>query len=192
MNALKQMLQWPPTTSSVIGLGLIGAAVDYLLTGSLAQAMLIAGILKFVIPEDATAVDRLQQILAALKLPVVLVVAVGLGLAGCQGGAQQTGIDITQDVGAGIVRNISPAETAAIQAQCKAAAPALISATAATAPKPLKAVAVYPFAFCQQILSGKTVDPTQQSNQWLDNVLKMTATAAQIAGYVLPAVLPLL
>ena len=115
-----------------------------------------------------------------------------LALAGCQGGARQTGIDITQDVGAGIVRNISPEETAALQAQCKAAAPALVSATAPVAPKPLQDIAVYPFAFCQQILSGKTVDPTQRSNVWLDGVLKMTATAAQIAGYVPPIVLPLL
>jgi hypothetical protein len=124
---------------------------------------------------------------------IALVFAAFLALAGCQGGAQQTGIDLAQDAGAGLARNISAAEVAQIQAQCKAAAPALIAATSTTAPVPVKDVAVYPYAFCEQFLSGKAyVDPTQQSSSWLDGVLRLTATAAQLAGYVLPILLPLL
>lgn len=136
---------------------------------------------------------RFARPLAVLLALGGFTLAVLLALGGCAGGARQTGIDVAQDVGAGIARNISPAEAAAIKAQCMQAAPALLSATADTAPPAVADVAVYPRAFCEEFLSGKMyLDPAQQNSTWLDNVLKMTATAAQIAGYVLPVILPLL
>ena len=38
----KQLLTWPPTGTTVIGIGMILGAVDYLLTGSTVQAVIIA------------------------------------------------------------------------------------------------------------------------------------------------------
>lgn len=115
-----------------------------------------------------------------------------LSLAGCQGGAQQTGIDISQDVGAGVVRNISPADMASLTATCNANAPALAMATAPGAPAPVSGTAVYPAAFCKQILTGATGNVNSNSLSWLPGVLSVLQTAGTIAGYVLPVVLPLL
>lgn len=87
-TALKQLVQWPPTTSTVIGIGLIGAAVDYLLTGSMAQAMFVAGVLKILIPEDAAAAGTLQQILSNVpgaKTGAAMLFAGALGVAGLGG-----------------------------------------------------------------------------------------------------------
>src|SRR5262249_7970098 len=53
----KQMLQWPPTTSSVIGFGVIAGAIDYMIQGNVTIALLVAGLVKFVVPEDASAPD---------------------------------------------------------------------------------------------------------------------------------------
>ncbi len=113
-------------------------------------------------------------------------------LAGCTGGAMQTGIDVAQDVGAGVVRNISAADMASLKATCEASAPALAVATAATAPAPVKGTAVYPAAFCKQILTGATGNVNSSSLTWLPTVLADVKTAATVAGYVLPVVLPLL
>ena len=115
------------------------------------------------------------------------------GVLAIQGCTPQLRTDLMQDVGAGLARNISAEQAAQIKAQCIQAAPGLIAATAATAPAPVYNVGIFPYAFCQEFLSGKMyVDPKQESVAWLDRVLRMTATAAQIAGYVLPVVLPLL
>ena len=71
MNSfVEQLRQWPPTTSSVIGIGLMIGALDYLLTGSFAQAMFIAGLLKFLIPEDAAAAGQLSDALDRLSQAV--------------------------------------------------------------------------------------------------------------------------
>jgi len=70
---LKQLLAWPPTATTVIGLGLVLGAVDYLLTGSAAQAVLIAGLFKIVCPQDTAAVDKLDDVLN--QLPAIAAAA---------------------------------------------------------------------------------------------------------------------
>ena len=128
----------------------------------------------------------------ALIIAAGTAILVGLSLTGCAGGAQQTGVDITQDVGAGLQRNLSAQQTSDLRAACMSAAPSLVAATSATAPAVVKNVAVYPYALCQEIVSGKTVDPTQQTPRWWDQVIPEVEQAAQLAGYILPVVLPLL
>lgn len=120
------------------------------------------------------------------------IILCALLLAGCTGGARQTGIYITQDVGAGVARNLSAQQTADLRNVCTSAAPSLIAATSTAAPAAVSDVAVYPYALCKQIIEGKTVDPTQQTPQWWDQVIPMVTQAAQVAGMVLPVVLPLL
>jgi hypothetical protein len=64
---LKQLIQWPPTTSTVIGVGVIIFAADYYLTGSTVQAALIAGTFKIICPEDAAAVDQAATLAGQLE-----------------------------------------------------------------------------------------------------------------------------
>lgn len=76
----KQLLLWPPTATSVIGLGVIFGAADYALSGSVAQAMFVAGVFKVLCPQDGTAADKVTQILAQLPTALktaALLIAVG-------------------------------------------------------------------------------------------------------------------
>ncbi|HXE51268.1 MAG TPA: hypothetical protein VN663_23015 [Ramlibacter sp.] len=123
---------------------------------------------------------------------ILAAAAITLILAGCQGGAQQTGIDLAQDYAVGSVRNLSAGDLAAIKDTCVAAAPSLIAATGAAAPKMVRDVAVYPYAYCEQMLSGSTGNADQSSLTWLPQVLGYVQMAARIAGMVLPVVLSLL
>lgn len=115
------------------------------------------------------------------------------GLAACQGGARQTGIDLAQDAAAGLQRNISAADLQLLRDNCTLAAPAVLAATDPAAPTTVKTVGVYPQAFCQEILAGKTpATANANSVPWLTKTLTVLKGAAQVAGYVLPFVLPLL
>ena len=69
----KQLLTWPPTGTTVIGIGMILGAVDYLLTGSTVQAVIIAGFFKVFCPQDTAAVDKLDDVLN--QLPVIAAAA---------------------------------------------------------------------------------------------------------------------
>lgn len=70
-----------------------------------------------------------------------------------------------------------------------AAAPAVMAATDPAMPPQVKDVAVYPFAFCQQLVSGSTGNADQSTLTWLPKVLAVTQDAASIAGVVLPIAL---
>jgi len=95
--------------------------------------------------------------------------------------AQQTGLVL------------SPADLAALRDTCAAAAPALRVATNPAAPAPLSATAVYPAAFCQQLLAG-AVPPTTNSSSpaWLGQTLAITQDIATAAGVILPIALKVL
>ena len=58
---LKQLLQWPPTNSTVMGVGLLLFVGDFLYTGNVAWATMIAGIFVTICPEAKAAVDKLEQ-----------------------------------------------------------------------------------------------------------------------------------
>lgn len=120
---------------------------------------------------------------------VVVLPAFGLAgmLAACGGGAQQTGVDLVQDAGYGVVRNLAPADLAQLQQTCQAAAPALAVATGGVAAQTVKDVAVYPAAFCRQLVTGARGNVADQSSlTWLPQVLSMVKSAATIAGFILP------
>lgn len=54
---LAQLKQWPPTSTTVIGGGLLLGLVSFWLTGSLEVAIGIAGVFKVLCPQDAAAID---------------------------------------------------------------------------------------------------------------------------------------
>lgn len=56
-NILAQLKQWPPTSTTVIGLGVLIGVGSFWLTGSLEGALAIAGVFKVLCPQDAAAVD---------------------------------------------------------------------------------------------------------------------------------------
>lgn len=127
------------------------------------------------------------------KKAIIAACSLLLALASCSPAAKQQGIDIVQDVGAGMTRNISVDQLVQIRQQCLIAAPGILAAAADTAPPKVRDVAIYAKAFCEQMMSDKAyVDPTQNSVSWLTKVLQDTAIAAHIAGYAIPVLLPLL
>jgi hypothetical protein len=64
MNAtLKQLTQWPPTSTTVIGGGMLFGLASYLLTGSLELAIGLAAGFKLICPQDAPATDQLLKAL---------------------------------------------------------------------------------------------------------------------------------
>lgn len=202
MNSLaKQMLQYPPTPSTVIGLGLLVGLGLYELTGSVELAIMVAGVFKVLCPEDASATDTL--IGAINKIPgmvprvaraMILVPAIAAlaTLAACTGGAANTGVAVSQDAAAAATVSLTADEVAQLKAVCQASQPLLAAATAPAAPAPVAQTAVYPAAFCQQLASPTPPAAAKSSLAWLPAVLSGVQTAAQIAGYVLPAVLPLI
>lgn len=64
---LTQLFQWPPTSTSVIGMGMLLGVLDWYLTGSMAQAVAIAGAFKVVCPQDQGADDQLVAMLPQLQ-----------------------------------------------------------------------------------------------------------------------------
>lgn len=58
---LAQLIQWPPTSSTVYGLALLFALGSYILTGSLELAAGVAGLAKILLPQDAPAIDKAIQ-----------------------------------------------------------------------------------------------------------------------------------
>lgn len=53
-----QLSQWPPTSSTVIGLGVLAGLLSYMATGDLRVAIGIAGAFKVICPERAADIDR--------------------------------------------------------------------------------------------------------------------------------------
>lgn len=138
----KQLLVWPPTTSTVIGLGLMMGLVDYLVSGNVAQAVFVAGLFKIVCPEDRAATDQLGALLGRLpsvlgKTPGTLAVMLALGLAMASLGAcsqtqlagAQTKVAAAQARAATVAQAIQPALITACTA-----ANALASAAGPIAP----------------------------------------------------------
>jgi hypothetical protein len=132
------------------------------------------------------------RMIGAPFLALALGIAV-MSLTACGGGAKQTGIDLSQDAAAALTRNISDADLKILKDVCTAASPSLLVAAADKAPAPVKAVAVYPEAFCTDVLSpAKPVTANANSVAWLTKTLTYVQDAAKIASYVLPIALSLL
>lgn len=60
-EVLRQLKKWPPTTSTVFGIGLLIFGVDYLLTGNLTEATSLAGAFGVLCPEDASAASAAES-----------------------------------------------------------------------------------------------------------------------------------
>jgi hypothetical protein len=56
-TTLAQLKQWPPTSTTVIGAGILVGLGSYMLTGSWEVAAALAGFFKLICPQDAAAVD---------------------------------------------------------------------------------------------------------------------------------------
>lgn len=81
------------------------------------------------------------------------------------------------------------ADLATLQAVCKAWGPGLDLAASALAPKSVRDIAVYPRAFCADIMLGSVAAADEHSAGWLSTVLALMLAAAKIAGFVLPLIL---
>lgn len=113
-----------------------------------------------------------------------------LALAACTGGAQNTGIKIA-GLGAGAASVLLSAEDiATMKGVCQTASGALDIAASPGMPAQVKGTAVYPKAFCDQLLAG-TVPATADASspQWLNTTLAVLSGAARVAGVVLPLLL---
>jgi len=62
-----QLCQWPPTTSTVIGMGVLIFLADYMYTGNFVWAAGIAGAFKILCPEDAATVDSVETAAKDIK-----------------------------------------------------------------------------------------------------------------------------
>lgn len=120
-------------------------------------------------------------------------VAMLLGVVGCTGGAQNTGIGIAQTAATVATVTLDPATLAQMRQTCAAAAPALNVAANPAMPATLHDTAVYPQALCAQLVAGQT-PPTLDSNTpaWLGKTLAVTQDVATAAGIILPVALKLL
>lgn len=113
-----------------------------------------------------------------------------LALAACQGGMKQSFVDVAQDAAVGVQRNLSTAEITALKDTCTAAGPGLVVAVSSAAPKPVADTAVYPYAFCKELLFGDGKNPADHTSlQWLPAVLNTVTTVAKVASFVLPLLL---
>lgn len=85
---------------------------------------------------------------------------------------------------------LSADEVARIELGCRGALPALAIAAAPGMPAPLRETAVYPQAYCAELLQGR-LPPTTDANtpSWLPDTLSMLAIAAKAAGVILPLLL---
>lgn len=88
---------------------------------------------------------------------------------------------------------LPPQDVAAMTDACRQAQPSLNVATGSGMPAQLSGTAVYPKAFCAQLLAG-TAPPTAAASSpaWLAKALAVTADVAQVAQVVLPVALKLL
>ena len=69
---------------------------------------------------------------------------------------------------------------------CMAAQPWLELATSPLAPVQVRAIAIFPSAFCAQLLSGAMPSPEPGSMVWLQDSLGRVQAAADEAGFPLP------
>lgn len=77
-----QLLLWPPTSTTVIGAGLLAGVATYEATGSVTLAVTAAGVFKVLCPQDSAAVDKLSEVLGVLGKGVAVLFLAGT-LAGC-------------------------------------------------------------------------------------------------------------
>jgi hypothetical protein len=183
MNWLYDRWQEPESRAAVAAA--LGTAAAYLTDKVSGQTLLLAlftAAAAFVFPSSRKpAIKALAWWLAPLAL---------LGaLSACGGGAQQTGIAVSQDAAAAATVTLSASDLAQMRQVCAAVQPDLAAATAAGAPKQVSAVAVYPQAFCAQLAAGGTpATANSGSPVWLGKTLGLLQTAAQLAGLALPLI----
>ena len=85
---------------------------------------------------------------------------------------------------------LTPEQIATMQTMCQAAKPALDIAALPSMPAQVKETAVFPQAYCGQLLAGAVPATTDgHTTEWLPEVINATKVAAQIAGVVLPLIL---
>ena len=58
---VRQLLQWPPTVSTIIGIVLLMFGVDYLLTGNVTLATGLAGIFATLVPEAKPFIEEIEK-----------------------------------------------------------------------------------------------------------------------------------
>lgn len=117
-----------------------------------------------------------------LAIPLACCIA----LASCGGNLMPIAASFTPAV-------LSADQITKLQQTCQVAAPLLNVAASPTMPANVAETAVYPKAYCDQLLAG-SIPPTTDRNTptWLPGVIKGVQVAAEVAKVALPIVLPLL
>lgn len=85
---------------------------------------------------------------------------------------------------------LTPAQLAAVEQLCIAASPGLATATGPTAPPSISGGAIYPAAYCADLLRAPPgmvpATTTSGTPAWLTATLQAVEVAAKIAGVVIP------
>lgn len=94
-------------------------------------------------------------------------------------------------IAASLTPAVLPAEQLAkIQRACQLAGSALDVAAAANMPAQVRETAVYPKAYCDQLLAGMVPATTDANTPaWFDKTITILGIAAKAAGIILPLVL---
>lgn len=124
------------------------------------------------------------------KAAAASALALALLLGACSGGAQNTGLAVTQVAANATQVTLSPEALAQARQTCAQAAPALAVATSSAVPATVSGTAIYPAALCADLAKG-IVPPTADAStpQWLAKTLSVTQDVATAAGVILPIAL---
>lgn len=186
---LKQLMQWAPTVTTVIGLGLVIGGLTYYFTGSLELAMMLAGGFKVICPQDSAVTD---QVLTALNdvtkvIPIrktgavfaAMALGTGLALSACQQLAafeKQAAPVIAQGCVDFHAAEADPLVQSAIAGGVLAAS----AATGGIAGPVVASLKGFGDAFCQAgPPAGDVTTPAQQA-QWLAGVTQQLLSAAGV------------
>lgn len=115
-----------------------------------------------------------------------------LGLSACQAPTKKDIASAAVTTAATITPAVlPPAQVERIASTCRSAQPALAVAAAPGMPAQLRNTAVYPAAYCDQLLASGQLPPTTDANtpSWLPTVLTATQVAAAAAKVALPLII---
>lgn len=114
-------------------------------------------------------------------LPLACVLPLALAVSGC---------DKLQFAGFATKAVLPAEQLAKVQRACQLVGPALDVAAAANMPAQVRETAVYPKAYCDQLLAGMVPATTDANTPaWLDRTITILGIAAKAAGIILPLVL---
>lgn len=124
------------------------------------------------------------------KMAIATLLAGGLGLSACSSADRDKGKMALGLAGAATPMVLSADQVAKLELGCRGALPGLAIAAAPGMPAPLRETAVYPQAYCAELMQGRLPATTDGNTaSWLPMVLDTLGIAAKAAGVLLPLLL---